>query len=217
MPTPYTKKAFIERLKRDLSNNFPDSDFSISDNEILFHIDQALASTMVGQAYNLAKIEGNLVMPEAYITTYSIGALTKDDNTNYWYATLPQPPVSLPLGYSITNVYFAASAYGQSDPVWPIENKRVSYRRYLPMPNGSRYWVEGNRIWVVASNGASLYSQNLYVTMAKTRTTDVNEAMDLPDDAIDMIYTMAMDKLRRRILNPQDSIQDFLPANAKTQ
>lgn len=212
----HTKKIFIERLKRDLNNNFPSGDFSISDNEILLVIDQSLAYSMVGNVYNMAKLEGTITTPEAYLSRYNITGLTQDSNTGEWYATLPQPPVSLPLGYSITDVFFSQSAYGVSQPVLPIEAKRVPYRQYMPLPTGIRYYVKGNIIYLKESKGASLQGQNLFVEMAKTRTTDINEEMNLPDDVIETIYNLSMDKLRKRIMNPQDTIQDNLPAGPKT-
>src|ERR1051326_8323482 len=141
MALVYSKKLFIERVRRHMANNFPDSDMSLSENEVLLYIDQALAYNMVGQVYNAAKLEGNLVMPEAYLSTYLITNIQLDSNTGYWYVTLPQPPVSLPLGYSITNAYFAKTAYGQSDPILPIRNKRVAFRRFMPQVPGTRYWV----------------------------------------------------------------------------
>jgi hypothetical protein len=170
---------------------------------------------MIGQVYAGAKLEGNIAMPEAYISTYNISSLTKDQTTNYWYGTLPQPPVSLPLGYSITDAYFANSANGISDPIFPIENKRVSFRKFMPMPTGIRYWVEGQTIYLQASNGNPLNGQNLYIKMASTRTSDVNAPMNLPDDAIDGIFNGVIKLLANRNQMPQDVIQDDLPAGNK--
>lgn len=211
----YTKKTLITRIQQDLNNGFPGADWSLSDNEILFHIDQAMAFSMVGQVYNLAKLEGTLTVPEAYLSTYSIGVLTKNEFTGEWYATLPQPPVSLPLGYSITNAYFASSANGKSAPILPIEAKRGAYRDYLPKPTGTSYRVGGSTIYLKAHNGASLQDETLYVEMVKSRTVDVNERMEMPDDAIEVVYNLTMDKLRKRIMNPQDIVKDDLPQGNK--
>jgi hypothetical protein len=213
----YNKKSLIERIKRDLNNAFPDSEFSVSDNEILFHLDQAIAFAMVGSVYNLAKLEGTITVPEAYISRYSITELNKNEATGEWYATLPQPPISLPLGYSITDVFFAKEAYGRSEPVMPIEAKVVSYRDMLPRPKGVTYYVQGETIFLKDSEGSPLRGLTLYVEMVKTRTVSLTEAISLPDDAIETVYNLVMDKLRKRILNPQDNVQDGLPASPKTQ
>jgi hypothetical protein len=75
----YSKKLFIERILRDLLNDFPDADRKLSNNEVLLHIDQAVAFAMVGSIYNAAKLEGTLTMPEAYLSTYSLGTLSKNE------------------------------------------------------------------------------------------------------------------------------------------
>jgi hypothetical protein len=114
MAIVYTKKSLVERVQRHLANNFPSDDSSLSETEVLLMIDQSLAFSMVGNVYAGAKVEGAIAVPEAYLTTYLIGGLVKNYNTDEWYASLPQPPVSLPLGYSVTNVYFATPGSGKS-------------------------------------------------------------------------------------------------------
>jgi hypothetical protein len=212
----FSKRTLTERIQKDLNNGLPDSDITITENEIIFHIDQAVATSMIGNVFGLAKVEGVMTMPEAYLTTYAIDSLTKNESTGEWYADLPQPPASLPLGYSITNAYFASSAYGQQDMIALIESKRVAYRSMMPPMPGTSGRVEGQTIFLKAANGGSLLNKNLYVTMAKTRTIDRDENLGFPDDQIEAIYNMVMDKLKKRIMNPQDIIQDGLPAGNKS-
>lgn len=216
MAIAYTKKMMVERLQRHVANNFPSDDSSLTDNLVLLYIDQALAANIVGQVFGLAKLEGNIAMPEAYVSTWNISDLAQNPNTGDWYGTLPQPPISLPLGVSVTDIYFAQTAYGKAQPVFMIKNKRVSLRRFMPLPSGVRAWIEGQTIFLVAHDGSSLQGQNLYVKMAKSRTTDVNEPMLLPDDAIDAIFNSVVKQIVQRFAMPEDTIKDVLPAGAKT-
>lgn len=211
----YKKGMFVERIRKAVADGFPNDDFSASTNEILLYLDSALAFGMVGQVYQNAKVEGNLVMPEAYVTVYSLGTLTQNYTTGEWYATLPQTPVNLPLGYSITNVYFASDAYGTSDPVLPIRNKRVAYRDFMPRPSGSYYRVLSNIIYIKASNNQPLLGLNTYVEMAKSRTDSLDEVMSLPDDAMESIFNTVVQKLTARYQEPKDIIRDELPAGNK--
>lgn len=94
---PYTKKLLVQRIRQDLANDFPDSEFEISEREVLLHIDQALAFSIVGQVWNNAKVTGSMDVPEGYLTTYELSSLVQNPNTADWYAALPQSPVSLPL------------------------------------------------------------------------------------------------------------------------
>jgi hypothetical protein len=211
---PQTKKMLIERLKRHMNDGFPSASFGASDREILLYIDEAVAFAMVGQAYEQAKIEGNICVPEAYLTTYSL-SLLQDINTTEWYTTLPQPPVSLPLGYSISRVYFASTMNGVSQEVLPITAKRRGYRNNMPRPGGAEYWVEGSRLWITANDGAPLNGLNLYVSMAKSRTDDINETLNFPDDIIEGVFNKVVAKLTNRLQLPKDIISDNLPAGNK--
>lgn len=211
----YTKKVFIERLKRHMNDGFPNASFGASDKEILLYIDEAVAFSLVGQAYEGAKVEGNLVVPEAYLTTYSL-SLLQNVNTGEWYTTLPQPPVSLPLGYSINRVYFASTSDGVSQEVLPISAKRRGYRNNMPRPAGAEYWVEGSTLWVTANDGSPLFGLTLYVNMAKSRSDDINETMNLPDDIIEGVFNKVIAKMTNRIQLPSDIVNDNLPAGNKT-
>jgi hypothetical protein len=212
----YTKASFIERIKRHISNGYPSGDFSLSDNEILLMVDTALPYAMIGQVYNNAKLEGSLVVPEAYYSTFSLSQLTQDKATRYWYASLPQPPVSLPLGHSISRVYFANGIDGEGDEVLPIKAKRVGIRKMMPLPSGARYWVEGSRIWIAASNGAPLNEETCYVQMIQTRSTSLSDALDVPDDVLQVVFDAVVKQCLQRLGVPQDIVRDDLPAGTKT-
>lgn len=212
----YTKQQLIERIKRHIANEFPDSSFSTSDREVLLYIDQAAAFTLVGQVWGNAKIEGNIAVPEGYLTTYNLGTLSRDSATGDWYATLPQPPVSLPLGYSINRVYAAEAGSGSSQDFLPIKAKRVSYRRYMPFPSGGRYWVEGVKLWAAANDGGSLLSYNFYAQMAKTRTESITETLNMPDDAIEAVFQNVVMKMKDRMQMPKDIIADDISSGNKS-
>lgn len=211
----YTKQMLVERIRRHVANGWPNNQFSASENEVLLYIDQALASTLIGQVYANAKVDGNLATPEAWLTTYSVTPL-KDAITGDWYATLPQPPVNLPLGYSIDRVYAGVSGQGASQEFLPIKAKRVGYRKNMPLPNGARYWVIGDKIWMAMHDGSPLGSYTVYVTMAKTRTDSYTETLNLPDDAIEVIFNNVVGKLVQRMQVPKDIISDELPAGNKS-
>lgn len=215
---PYTKKLLVQRIRQDLANDFPDAEFSISEREVLLHIDQALAYNAVGQVYNGAKVLGSLEVPEGYLTRYALDALVQDPITSEWYATLPQPPVSLPLGYSITRCFFASTQYGVSQEILPIKAKRVAYRNNMPRPAGAEYKVSnGNTIFITANDGSPLSGLQIYVEMLNTRTSSMTDVLNLPDDAIEGIYNLAYPKLAQRYKSPKDVIEDGIGAGNTTQ
>lgn len=211
---PYTKLQLIQRIRQHIANGFPDAAFSTTDNEVCLYVDQAIAFTVVGQVYAGAKIEGSLAMPESWLLTYALPALTISSTTGYWSTTLPQPPLSLPLGYSITRGYFASTSNKIGVDVFWIKSKRVARRRYMPKQFGVNAWVEGSTIFLEASDGSSLLGNNFYVTMAKSRTDSLTETLNMPDDAIEAVFNNVVGKLLQRMQVPKDVIQDDLPVGA---
>jgi hypothetical protein len=212
----FTKKMLVERCKRHMADGFPDASFSVLDNEILLYIDQALAYNLIGQVYANAKIEGNLCVPEAYMTTFQCAALQQDSVTREWYTTLPQPPISLPIGYSIDEGYFADSVNGKGINVFWIKQKRKAFRRNLPMPFGVLATVEGSKVKFQTSSGLNLHGNTFYVRMASTRTSSLTDTMDLPDDAIEMIFNNVVAKLTQRLQLPKDIVQDDISSGNKS-
>lgn len=213
----YTKKLLIQRIRKHITARIQAADsLELTDRQILLYIDESAAAAMVGQIFGMAKLEGNLATPEAYLSTYALPALQQDSISGDWYSTLPQTPVSLPLGYSISRVYFKLSGYGESREMYLIRAKRVGRRKTLPLPPGGRAWVENSTIWVSATDGSSLSGVPLYVQMIKTRTDDMNEEMALPDDAIEAIFKNVTKKIFERYGVPMDIVKDNLDAGNKS-
>lgn len=213
----YTKEVLVERIRRDLANDFPNSEFAISENETLLHIDQAAAFAVVGQVYNSAKVLGSLEVPEGWLTTYELSALIQNQVTGDWYASLPQPPVSLPLGYSISRAYFAGAEFGVSQEIVPIKAKRAGYRNLMPAPSGAQYKVNGSTIFIKSPTGDNIGDLTVYVEMINTRTSAMSDVLNLPDDAIETIYNLAYQKLVQRYKMPKDVIADNIGGGNTTQ
>lgn len=213
MALVYSKRAMIERVQKHMNNGFPDTDFKTSANEILYYIDEALASQIVGKAYEGAKIEGALVVPEAFYLTSQLPALQQDQATGWWYTTLPQTPISLPLGYSINRMYFAEGQFGASQNVYFIKAKRTAYRDKMPKPNGISAWIEGNKVFMEGNDGQPLGGITPYATMASSRTTDVNVSMNVPDDSLEAIFMSVVNKIKDRLGIPKDVVKDNLPSS----
>lgn len=214
MAIQYTKKSFIERVRLHLADGFPADEFNISNNQMLLYIDAGIASAVVASMLGMAKLTGQIATPEAYILTTQLPALVKNEITNEWETTLPQTPLSLSIGYSISNAYFGDPALGESETIWLIKNKRSAYRNYLPTPVGTQAKVRGSKISIRASDGSSLYNIPVYVDMVTTRTSDVNAPMNLPDDIIDLVFQKVVTECRNRMSIPMDVIKDDIGSGA---
>lgn len=216
MALGYTWRQLINRIWNHIRNDFPGTDETVSENQMLLYINEAMSFGLVGQVWAGAKATGVMEIAEAYLVTYQLAALAQDSVTKYWYSTMPQPPLSLPLGYSVNRVYFANAANGIGIDCLPIKSKRTGYRMNMPMPFGVRYWVENKKVWFAASDGSSLYNQNCYIQMPSTRATALTDMINLPDDATKMIFDLVVARLKDRLQLPQDIIQDDLSAGNKS-
>lgn len=212
MAVPYNRKQLIQRIRKHMNNGYANDAWATSDNELMLYIDQAIAFGIVGQAWNNAKITGVMEVPEAYLITYLLANLTQDPITMEWSATLPQPPISLPLGYSINQVYSATTATGKGINFNPIKAKRVGYRENMPYPPGGSYRTENNTIWLQSSNNYPLLNVPIYVQMPTSRTSDITQNMNLPDDVIQNLFDQVVQRLVQRYGQPKDIVHDDLPS-----
>ena len=87
----------------------------------------------------------------------------------------------------------------------------------MPRPAGAEYKINGSTIYVTANDGAPLSGQSLYVEMINTRTESMTETLNMPDDAIEMVYNGAYAKLVQRYKMPKDIIEDQIGAGNTTQ
>ncbi len=206
----------IEVCKKQLADGFPKSDFPITDNEMLVLIDASIPVILKGQLFEGAKVTGVMDIPEAYLVTYAMSTLTQSTITNEWYADLPQMPLALPNGYSITDAYLSKNGQGRSQSILFIKTKRLSYRNNLPKPSGIFGRLEGRTVYLTATFGQMLFNETLYVQMPISRTASLDEVMHIPDDSIQPIIDNVVGKLRIRYQQPQDVVKDNLPAGNKT-
>lgn len=216
---PYIYKQLIQRITKHINNGYPNDAFATSDNEILLYINQANAFGLVGQVWMGAKVLGYMEMPDAYLATLQLPALAEDLVTGDWITALPQPPVALPLGYSINRIYSAGPGNQGNQDVFMIKGNRVGRRANMPMPGGIRGWVDYTNNTILrlrASDNQPLLGKVFFVQMPTTRTADITLPMNLPDDAIEAIFNSVVAQLTKRYQEPKDVINDDLPAGNNT-
>lgn len=216
---PYSWKMLIQRISKHMNNGFPNDAFATTDNEILLYIQQANAFGLVGQTWAGGKVLGYMEMPDAYLATVALPALAEDPVTGDWFTTLPQPPVSLPLGYSINRIYSSSPGNWQNQDVLMLKANRVGRRRNMPSPDSIQGWIDYSNATILrlrSTDNQPLLDVPFYAQMPITRVTDVTKPMNLPEDAIEQIFTSVVTKLIQRYQQPKDIVHDDLPAGNNT-
>jgi hypothetical protein len=216
MAIPYNRLQLIQRIRKHVNDGFPNDSFATSDNEISLYIDTSIAYQIKGLAYENAKVDGTLVVPEGFLMTSQLTGLKQDLNTGYWTVALPQPPLSLPLGYSITQVYFV-NRQSKRQNAYPLKVKRAAYRDNMPKPQGVLYQVENGTLILQATNNFPLSEQTCFVQMPINRATDLSAPMNLPDDVINNVFNDVVMQLTKRYAEPKDIIKDDIGAGNNTQ
>lgn len=216
MALTYSWLQFIQRIHIHIGNDFPSSESSFTDNQILLYINEAMSYGLVGQVWNGAKNMGEMAVPEGYIVRFELPALTQNSISRKWETNLPQPPLSLPLGYSVNRVYPANSGNGEGNDVIFLKAKRVGRRKYMPLQFGIYGEFKNSQVALWASNGTSLLNRVFYAEMPSTRAVNLSDPINLPDDAQKIIFDLVMIRVRERLQVPQDVIADDITQGNKT-
>lgn len=216
MITTLTYDTFIERIKKRLANGWPNIKFSITDNEILMYVYEATATAITMLSTQGLKLDGIRAVPEGFLTTYKIAAssFVQDTNTSYFSVAMPAPLINLPLGYSISEPYFAGAGV-PGLPIILVHARQKGFWNKIPTPDYGVYaWVEGLS-FIMDGRGLNLAlsGQTLYLRMLSPRsaTGNTSDVMTMPDEAIKMVFDLVIDELTKRLQTPKDKTNDGNP------
>ena len=202
-----TTQNMIDRVRRAYYNDYPDDAAVLTDNELLLHINDAVAQVATKQANDAYAVEGILSVPDGYLTTFKITSFAKDTDTGYYYASLPHPPLGLPNSSGVNSVFFTGLK-GQSRPVLYVSGNEIDYFRNMPHPpKAAYYWVEGATIymWVKSLLPAGT---KVSVRMATHVTNNLNAPINVPPDAIGMVFDVVMQRIIARKNIKSDHVSD---------
>lgn len=202
-----TTQNMVDRIRRAYYNDYPDDSAVLTDNELLLHINDAVAQVAVKQSNDAYAITGLLSTPEAYITTYRLTSFSKDSDTGYYYSSLPHPPMGLPENSGVNSVFFVG-VNGQSKPVLYVSPNEIDYFRNMPyQPNAAYYWIEGITLYMWVKNNLPT-NVKVNVRMATHITNSLSTPINVPPDAIGMVFDIVMQKIMFRKNIKADHITD---------
>lgn len=208
----------LERIKKYLSNNWPDIADSYTDNELALYAFEGVAEAMVQHAELKYKLEGVYPDQEGFITryTFAASAISQDIISQVYSLTLPLPPVNLPLGVSIKSPFWT----GFNAPSFPwiaVHAYQRGYNFELPTPDfGTFYYVEGNTLYIDIRNALvdlqnSGWTANIPMLSARPRTGSDDDLINLPDDEMSIAFDMIIQKLVARVNRPRTQANTGAP------
>lgn len=206
-----TYGVFAELVQRRLQNDFPNSDFTVTENEIFLYTYPAIAQVITAQAGQYYAVEGIFPDLNSFNLTYKFDlstALTKDVDTGDYYLTLPQVPVGLPEGVSIKSPTIIGSGK-RSYPLIYISGNSRNYALKMPTPSFGGYWYyEASKLVIITPENLLTIGKKLSVTMIASRGQNTTDVMNLSDEAFAAVFDLVINKLTQRIMQPKDLVND---------
>lgn len=198
-----TKAQMIELIQRDVNNGLPFDDAQITDNEISLWLGQSIASVMEDRYKKDAEMESITYMNDFYYATFKNRAVSKDTDTGFYYLSLPQVPLGLPRGISISGIYFKSAEGQLTETVVQVAPQEIDLMRSIPMPKNKIYgWAEGQLFYMMSYK--NIKDLKAVVRMVTSKFDDCD---DIPDNIGVAATDLVIRRLRART-NMQDISND---------
>jgi hypothetical protein len=202
-----TTRNLIDRCLRAFYGDYPSEEATLTPNLVLLYINDAVALAISKKMQENYVVTGIQSVPDGFVSTFKISSFTKDDNTGYYSASLPHPPMGFAENSSVSGAYFA-TVKGQSKPILEVKQNEVDYFRFMPHPkNAAYYWIEGNLIYVYVNTNLPV-GASIYIRMASHITSSLDAPMNVPPDMVDFVFQTVMQRLlvQKNIVN--DNVLD---------
>jgi len=201
-----TRKVLIEQIRRLYYGGTPSDDSNLTEKEVNHYINQAIAYIAKVNYTDAIKIDGIETVSDAFYTTFKNLAVAKDNDTGYYYATLPQPPLGLSRGYGIASVTFPVNT-GLAKAPTAVSPREVDYIEQIKLPPSKIfYWAEGNKLWM--KSYTNLVGRFAIVRMISAENSDMTAELNVPSEYISDIINWIMDQLKIRKQMPEDTTND---------
>ncbi len=201
-----TRRVIIEQIRRIFYGGVPNDDASLSEKEVNYHLNEAIAYIAKVNYTDAIKLDGIETVADSFYATFKNLAITKDNDTGYYSLDLPQVPLGLSRGYGISTVTFPTSTGLAKSPI-PISVRELDYMDNLKQPPSKIfYWVEGKKLWF--KSWTNLVGKFAIVRMVSTETTDLDAEINVPQEYVSDIIDLVINKLKIRKGTPEDNVND---------
>jgi hypothetical protein len=201
-----TRKVLIEQIRRLYYGGTPRDDSNLTEKEVNHYINQAIAYIAKVNYTDSIKIDGIETVSDSFYTTFKNLAVAKDNDTGYYYATLPQPPLGLSRGYGISSVTFPVNTGLAKAPV-AVSPREIDYIDQIKYPPSKIfYWAEGNKLWM--KSYTNLVGKFAIVRMISSENSDMTSELNVPAEHISDMINWIMNQLKVRKQMPEDTSND---------
>ncbi len=201
-----TRGELIEKISRQIHGGFAPTDSQITDALINSYISDAIAAVTVKNYRESIEVDNIESIGDAFYSSFKGIPIAKDNDTGYFYSTLPSQPVSLPRGLGIANVTFSGLT-GSTASAVGIKPHEIDFLDIMPAnPNKVLFWCEGTKIWM--KSPFDLLGKTLRVRMVAPYETDSTAILTLPPEYVMDVINIVTANLLKEIQIPKDVSND---------
>lgn len=201
-----TRNELIAQIRRMYYGGVPAEEASLREKEVNQYINQAIALVAKENYVDYIKMDGVENVDDAFYATFKNFSISKDNDTGYYYTTLPHPPVGLSRGYGIADVTFPVNTGLAKNPI-PISPRELEYVDMVKTPPSKIFfWCEGDKLYF--KSYINLIGKSPIVRMISTENSDLNAEINVPVEYIPSMINWIMTQLNIRKQMSGDLIRE---------
>jgi hypothetical protein len=202
-----TRKAFIERVLRQIYNGHPPDDANITTGLVSAWLNDAIGLAAKQCYVESVKLDGIAYVNDSFYTRFKGLSVVSDERFLY-KVTLPQVPIGLGRNEAIASVQFKDGDGQVSLPCIPLSSAQRGYYQSLkPIPNKICYYTEGAYLYAVSALPLHNYTAQVSMVSAGL-SSDLDSPMSVPDDYFPVIVGYIREQLLTQKAQPQDVSND---------
>ena len=201
-----TRNELIAQIRRMYYGGVPAEEASLREKEVNQYINQAIANVAKENYVDHIKLDGLENVDDAFYTTFKNFSVSKDNDTGYYYTTLPHPPLGLSRGYGIADVTFPVNTGLAKNPI-PISPRELEYVDMVKIPPSKIfYWCEGDKLYF--KSYINLVGKSPIVRMISNENSDLTAELNVPAEYIPSMINWIMTQLNVRKQMSGDLIRE---------
>lgn len=191
-----TRNELIAQIRRMYYGGMPSEDSSLRPLEVNQLVNEAIAYIAKINYTDAIKLDGVESVSDAFYSTFKNLSILKDNDTGYYYTTLPHPPLGLSRGYGISTVTFPINT-GLAKAPTAVSPREVDYIEQIKLPPSKIfYWAEGDKLWF--KSYTNLVGKLAIVRMISHENSDLAAELNVPGEYISDIINWVMSQLNIR-------------------
>lgn len=185
-----TRAQLCEQIRRMLAGGHPNDDFQVTVGLVNQNLNAAIAAAAVKNKRENSDLEGVDYVADAFYSRFKGIAITKEADTGYYTAKLPQPPVAVGIGYDITSFKLFSRA-GVKTSCIRVPLKELDYMHDLDLDlKKVYYWVNGDNVFL--QSNVDITGYKITLQMVSSQSSDLSSVLSVPDNYIpDIVSYMA--------------------------